>query len=307
MQPTKELPFSMSILHSALDSLTSKRGAALTVAATLLIGATLGIGRAPAPALAGDGANAAPNKVAQAAGSPAPASPAASGAFSADQKAAIEQIIKDYLMSNPEVLMEVQAALEAKMETIQAERLKLALKESAGDIFRRPNAPIAGNPNGDVTIVEFFDYNCGYCKRALGDVAKMVEKDPKVKVVFKELPILSKGSEEGAKVALAAKLQGKYWDVHRTLLSLRGEVNEQSALKAVEKLGLDMARLKKDMEGADVKAEIETVRNLAQKMGIQGTPHFLVGDKAIPGAPQNLLEVMSGHVADVRKNGCAVC
>jgi protein-disulfide isomerase len=88
---------------------------------------------------------------------------------------------------------------------------------------------------------------------------------------------------------------------------LRGEINEQTALKAVEKLGLDMAKLKKDMEGPEVKGEIETVRNLAQKMGIQGTPHFLVGDKAIAGAPQNLLEVMTGHVADVRKNGCSVC
>ena len=133
-------------------------------------------------------------------------------------------------MNNPEVMMEIQTALESKMETIQAERLKVALKESAGEIFRRPNAPTAGNPSGDVTIVEFFDYNCGYCKRAFGDVAKIVEKDPKVKVVFKELPILSKGSEEGAKVALAAKLQGKYWEAHRALIGLRGEINEQTAL-----------------------------------------------------------------------------
>ena len=144
---------------------------------------------------------------------------AAASPFTAEQKAAIEKIIKDYLLANPEVMMDVQNALEAKMETLQAERLKLTLKESADEIFRRPNAPIAGNPNGDITVVEFFDYNCGYCKRAFSDIAKMVEKDPKVKVVFKELPILSKGSEEAAKVALAAQMQGKYWEVHRTLLS----------------------------------------------------------------------------------------
>ena len=186
------------------------------------------------------------------------------------------------------------------METIQAERLKVALKESAGEIFRRPNAPTAGNPSGDVTIVEFFDYNCGYCKRAFGDVAKIVEKDPKVKVVFKELPILSKGSEEGAKVALAAKLQGKYWEAHRALIGLRGEINEQTALKAVEKLGLDMAKLKKDMEGSEVKGEIETVRNLAQKMGIQGTPHFLVGDQ---GHCRRTSEPARGH--DRPRGRCA--
>jgi protein-disulfide isomerase len=109
-------------------------------------------------------------------------------------------------------------------------------------------------------------------------------------------------------VALAARLQGKYWEVHRTLIGLRGEVNEASALRAVEKVGgLDMTKLKKDMDSAEVKTEIETVRNLAQKMGINGTPHFLVGDRAIAGAPQNLLEVISGHVAELRKTGCSVC
>ena len=111
----------------------------------------------------------------------------------------------------------------------------MTLKESADEIFRRPNAPIAGNPDGDVTVVEFFDYNCGYCKRAFSDIAKLMEKDPKVKVVLKELPILSKESEEAAKVALAARMQGKYWEVHRALSTLRGEVNEQAALRAVEK------------------------------------------------------------------------
>lgn len=293
------------MMSTFFDRLTSKKGAALAVPAILLIGATVGIGRQPLPAAAAsDGGKML--QLAQAGGSEATAS-ASSGPFSAEQKAAIEKIIKDYLLNNPEVMMEIQNALEAKMETIQAEKLKVALKESAGEIFRRPNAPVAGNPSGDVTVVEFFDYNCGYCKRAFTDIAKLVDKDPKIKVVFKELPILSKGSEEASKVALAARMQGKYWEVHRALLTLRGEVNEQTALKAVEKLGLDMAKLKKDMESAEVKGEIETVRNLAQKMGIQGTPHFLVGDRAIPGAPQNLLEMINGHVAEVRKTGCSVC
>jgi protein-disulfide isomerase len=269
----------------------------------MVTGAVVGV--AYAPAAAGDKSPYV--RLAQAA-TPGSATPQASSPFTAEQKGAIEKIIKDYLLANPEVMMDVQNALEAKMETLQAERLKLTLKESAAEIFRRPNAPTAGNPNGDITVVEFFDYNCGYCKRAFGDIAKLVDKDPKVKVVFKELPILSKGSEEAAKVALAARLQGKYWEVHRTLIGLRGEVNEASALRAVEKVGgLDMTKLKKDMDSAEVKAEIETVRNLAQKMGINGTPHFLVGDRAIAGAPQNLLEVISGHVAELRKTGCSVC
>jgi protein-disulfide isomerase len=287
-----------------LDRLTSKKGAAIAVPAILLVGAVVGLWRQPAPALASDANKAV--QIAQASGAVS-ATPAGPSPFSAEQKAAIEKIIKDYLINNPEVMMDVQNALEAKMEVIQAEKLKTALKDSAAEIYRRPNAPTAGNPNGDVTVVEFFDYNCGYCKRAFSDIAKLIDKDPKIKLVFKELPILSKGSEEASKIALAARMQGKYWEVHRTLIALRGEVNEQTSLKAIEKLGLDMARLKKDMESPEVKAEIERVRNLAQKMGIQGTPHFLVGDHPIPGAPQNLLEMINGYVADVRKTGCSVC
>ena len=233
--------------------------------------------------------------------------PATANVFSAEQKAAIEGIIKDYLLANPEVFLEVQNQLEAKMEKIQADKLKSALKDNAKEIFKRADAPIAGNPKGDITVVEFFDYNCGYCKRAFHDMAKLIEKDSKIKLVLKELPILSKGSEEGARIALAAKLQGKYWEAHRALLSLRGEINEQTGLKAVDKLGLDMARLKRDMDGPEVKAEINLVRDLAQKMGIQGTPHFLVGDRAIAGAPTNLLEQIAEHAADLRKTGCSVC
>jgi protein-disulfide isomerase len=231
------------------------------------------------------------------------------GTFTETQKAAIRDVVKDYLMENPDILLEMQGALEAKMEKAQAERLKAALATNAGDIFRSPDAPIAGNPQGDISVVEFFDYNCGYCKRAFGDIAKLVDQDKKVKLVLKELPILSKGSEEGARVALAARQQGKYWEVHRALINLRGEVNEQTALRAAEKVaGIDIAKLKADMASESVSAEIKRVRDLAQKMGIQGTPHFLVGDRAIPGAPGNLLEQIQTNIAEIRKDGgCKVC
>jgi len=227
--------------------------------------------------------------------------------FNGEQRAAIERIVKDYFLNNPEVFLDIQQALESRMEKIQADRLKVALTNNAKDLFKRSSAPIAGNPQGDITVVEFFDYNCGYCRKAFTDMAKLIEQDKKIKLVLKELPILSKGSEETSRVALAAKLQGKYWEAHRALLTVRGELNEASALKAVEKIGLDMAKLKKDMDSAEVLGEIKLVRDLAQKMGIQGTPHFLVGDRAIPGAPGNLLEQVQGHVAELRKTGCSVC
>ena len=238
-----------------------------------------------------------------------PAAPAGKpSVFSPEQKTAIEAIIKDYLISNPEVMLEIQTALESRMEELQAKKLKAAIAGLADQIYRSPDAPVAGNPKGDITVVEFFDYNCGYCKRAFGDIAKLVEKEPGVKLVLKELPILSKGSEEGTRVALAAKAQGKYWEVHRALLNMRGQISEQTALAAAEKLGLDMAKLKTDMKSDAVTQEIARVRELAQSMGIQGTPHFLVADRAIAGAPQNLLEMMSQHIAEVRKDGgCKVC
>lgn len=235
------------------------------------------------------------------------ASPAG-GVFSADQRKAIESIIKEYLLANPEVFLEVQTALEARMEEIQAKKLQAAITAQAEQIYRSPSAPVAGNPQGDITVVEFFDYNCGYCKRAFPDITKVIEKDSKVKLVLKELPILSKGSEEAARVALAAKEQGKYWPVHQALLAMRGQANEQTALAVAEKAGLDMAKLKADMKGEAVTKEIARVRELAQTMGIQGTPHFLVGDRAIAGAPQNLQEMVGQHIADVRKEGgCKVC
>ena len=228
--------------------------------------------------------------------------------ISPEMRREFESLIKDYLVKNPEVMMEVQAALEVKMEKIQAEKMAVSLKENAKELFQSTTAPMAGNPKGDVTVVEFFDYNCGYCKKALPDLASVMQADKNVRVVLKEFPILSKGSEEAAKIALAAKMQGKYWDFHLAMLAAPGQANEANALKVAEKAGLDITRIKKDMASAEVKKEIDDTRLLAQKMGISGTPHFLVGDKVIAGAPENLSEVLAANIADIRKaGGCKVC
>ena len=200
-------------------------------------------------------------------------------------------------------MLEVQNALEAKMDKIQAERMAVAIKENAGELFRPAASPVVGNVKGDVPVIEFFDYNCGYCKKAFTDVAQLMDKDKKVRVILKEFPILAKGSEEASRVALAAKMQGKYWEFHRAMLESQGQANEAAALRVAEKLGLDMARLKKDMASPEVKKEIDDTRQLATKMGIQGTPHFIVGDRIIPGAPENLAELLGKHVDDVRKDG----
>lgn len=228
-------------------------------------------------------------------------------AFSDDQKKVIGEIVKDYLMKNPEVLVDVQTALEAKLEKEQSEKLKSFMADNAKDIYRNPESPVAGDPNGDITVVEFFDYNCGYCKRGLTEVQKLINSDKKVRFVFKELPILSKGSEETARAALAAKRQGKYWEFHQAMLSIKGQANEAASLKAAEALSLDMAKFKADMASDGVKNELESMKTLAKKMGINGTPHFLVGDKAIPGAPDDLHVQLEELVAGFRKSGCKTC
>ena len=227
--------------------------------------------------------------------------------FSPEQKQELGKLIKEYLLANPEIFLEAQTALEAKMEKEQSEKLKVAIAENAREIYRDPKADTAGNPNGDITVVEFFDYNCGYCKRGLQDLIKLVEGDPNVRVVFKELPILSKGSEEASRVAIAAGRQGKYWDIHKAMLETKGQMNEANALAIATKLGLDIERLKKDMASPEVEEEIKKSEALAKKMGVNGTPHFLVGDRAIPGAPEDLHDQLANHVKDLRKAGCSYC
>jgi protein-disulfide isomerase len=233
--------------------------------------------------------------------------PAKTSAFTDEQKKLIGEIVKDYLTKNPEVLVDVQAALESKLEKEQSEKLKTFMSQNAKDIYRGAESPVAGDPNGDITVVEFFDYNCGYCKRGLPQVQKLIEGDKKVRFVFAELPILSKGSEEAARAALAAKRQGKYWEFHQAMLTIKGQANEASSLKAAEGLSLDMAKFKADVASDSVKDELNKMKELAKKMGINGTPHFLVGDKSIPGAPEDLHDQIEALVAEFRKAGCTTC
>jgi len=237
-----------------------------------------------------------------------PAPSAAAKVFSDEQRAGIEAIIKDYLIANPELFLEIQSALETKLQAMQAEQLQSAIKDNAAEIYKDNGSPTVGGSDADVAVVEFFDYNCGFCKRGFPQLAKLVEGDKKVRVVFKELPILSEGSMEAAKVALAAKQQGKYWEVHQALMMHKGQTNGEVALKTAEKLGLDVAKLKTDMASPEVAKEIESVNKLAQKMGINGTPHYLVADKSIAGAPEDLHDQLVGLVKETRDaGGCKIC
>ena len=228
--------------------------------------------------------------------------------FTDAQKKAIEQIVRDYLTKNPDILLEMSQELEKRQTAAQEAERKKAISENAELLFRSPRDHIAGNPAGDVTVVEFFEYNCPYCKRAAADLLKLIETDKKVRVVFKELPIFGQDSEDAAKLALAAGRQDKYLEMHLGLLAKPGKINKAIGLRVAKDLGLDVAKLEQDMKLKDVELAIEEARQVAEKIGLQGTPLYLVGDRVIPGAPQNLYEMLARSVADVRKNGCvAVC
>jgi protein-disulfide isomerase len=281
-------------LADIINALLSRKGVVLLAPAIVLVGATLAIGQS------------APARTPDAPAAPTPAAQKITVA-EAGQRKEIEAIIKDYLINNPEILMEMQNALEAKMEKLQAERTAAVIKGNTAEIFRPAFSPVVGNVKGDVPIVEFFDYNCGYCKRALGDVAKLIDDEKQVRFILREFPILSKGSEEASRVGLAVKMQGKYWEFYRAMLGSSGQANEASALRVAEQIGVDMAKLTKDMASPAIQKEINDTRALATKLGIQGTPHFMVGDRIIPGAPENLLERMHKLVAEVRQEGCKVC
>ncbi len=222
-------------------------------------------------------------------------------------RAAVETIIRDYLLQNPEILLELQQALEIKMNAEREEQARVAMTENAAQIFRSPADPVIGNKDGDITVVEFFDYNCPFCRKVIPDLEELISTDKNVKIVMKEFPIFGEESEQAAYAALAAGRQGKYWEMHRALLEKPGRANKQKALTIARELNLDIAKLEADMVLPEVRTVVEDAQRLGQKMGIQGTPHFLIGPLSIPGAPDDLLDQMKSRIAQVRKDGCTVC
>ena len=179
--------------------------------------------------------------------------------FSPAQRGAIEKIVHDYLVKHPEVLQEVMSELEKRQQAAEAEKHKTAVKANAKMLFNSPDEVVLGNPVGNVTFVEFFDYNCGYCKHAMSDMLTLMKSDPKLKVVLKEFPVLGPGSVEAARVAVAVRMQApkKYLEFHTKLLGGRGHADAARALAVAKEIGLDIERLKKDMKGPEVEEDAE--------------------------------------------------
>jgi protein-disulfide isomerase len=229
--------------------------------------------------------------------------PVRAQAFSEPQRTELQQIIREYLIKHPEVLQEAMAELEKRQQVAETEKAKAAVKTQAEKLFSSPRQVVIGNAQGDVTLVEFFDYNCGYCKRALSDLMNIMKDDPKLRVVLKEFPVLGPGSVEAAQVAVAVRMQDKsgkkYLDFHQKLLGGRGQADKARALAAAKDAGMDMTRLEKDIASDEVRASLDESFKLAESLGLNGTPSYVVGNDVVIGAVG--LSTLKDKVAAARK------
>ena len=200
-------------------------------------------------------------------------------------KAEVERMVREYLLREPEVIYQALQELQRRQEVEQVEMRRRLVAEHRDTIFAAKDDPVGGNPQGDVTLVEFFDYRCGYCRNMAQSLRGMIGHDPKLRFVFKDMPILSPESATAAKAALAADRQGKYAELHFALMQAK-ELDAASILELARETGLDPQRLASDMEDPAIAAKLEENLRLAQTLGIDGTPSFVVGDQVIPGATE---------------------
>jgi len=213
--------------------------------------------------------------------------PAQAQSLTPDQKKAVTDLIRETLLKNPEIIQEAMVELERRNTVAQAQAQRSAVTAEKARLIDPATSVIVGNPQGDVTIVEFMDYNCGFCKRAMEDVRALAKDDPKLKIVIKDFPILGPDSVEASRVALAVRsqLQGqKYFDFHAKLMATKGRINAAKALEVAKESGVDVERARKEMEGPAVRAAIEDTVALGDRLGLTGTPAFILGDEVVFGA-----------------------
>lgn len=197
---------------------------------------------------------------------------------------AVEQVVEQYIRAHPEVIENTLQALQVKREGEERERISNLIATKQAELLNDPNSPVSGNLEGDVTVVEFFDYRCGYCKRVAGAVTQLQQEDPKIRVVYKDYPILGDASALAARAALASKSQGKHQAFHEALLASEEELTQENLWAMATVVGLDVEKLKRDMESPSIQTTIERNQALARELGINGTPGFIVGTELVPGA-----------------------
>ena len=204
--------------------------------------------------------------------------------FSPAEEDAIRQLVRDYLLTNPEVLMEAAQIYRERQQELQQKQASQTLVMRREELDRDPDSPVIGNPDGDVVVVEFFDYRCPYCVRVAEDLREVVEDDGNIRLVMKEFPILGPESMVAARMALAAEKQGKYEELHFAMMTVSGKLTEDKAFKIAEKIDLDMDQLRRDMEAPEIDAMLQRNFALAQALQINGTPAFVIGGEVVRGA-----------------------
>ncbi|WP_224702562.1 DsbA family protein [Devosia aquimaris] len=224
-------------------------------------------------------------------------------AISQDQ---INPMIESFLMGDPTILQRMSVALDTRMRAEEKAKATSAIATMRDKIFNDPRQVVLGNPDGDVTLVEFFDYNCGYCRSALPDMAALLAEDPNLRVVLKEFPILSNESIDAARVAvLVGDADVDYWSFHEALFTSRGKVDKQVALDAAANLGLSPVTLELDMGTPTVAETIQTSYEIAKALNITGTPTYIIGNEIIPGAIG--LDELRSRIANMRACGETAC
>ena len=231
----------------------------------------------------------------------AAAAPAASSAPLTADQAELGKSIRAYLLANPEVLVDAMQELERKQDSQRDAVAQKGVTENQAELYRDPDSPIGGNPNGDVVIVEFNDYQCPYCKRAYQAVKQAAGADGKVKIIYKDIPILGEASKIAALAALASAKQGKHQPMHNAMMEFTGKLDRDKILEIAVGVGIDRAQLEKDMEDPKIKAIIDRNLALASALGIRGTPAFVIGNQFVPGAVD--ADTLKRMINDVRTKG----
>jgi protein-disulfide isomerase len=218
-----------------------------------------------------------------------------------EQRQAVEETIHDYLLSHPDVLIEALRNAQKANDAKAAALVRETIAEKRSLLVADPDTPAAGSTEADVTIVEFFDYRCPYCKQVEPSLEKLVSEDGKLRIVYKEFPILGEVSVYAARAALAARKQGKYDEFHRAMMAAKGQIDDATVMSVATLVGIDVGRLKKDMDAPEVEQLLRRNFDLAEALDIQGTPAFIVGDKLTTGAAD--VKMLRKMVAAARKPG----
>jgi protein-disulfide isomerase len=209
--------------------------------------------------------------------------PASAQEITPVQRSQIETIIHNYLLEHPEVLLDAMRVLETRQQAADEASAKKAVATLTRELFDDPGSPVAGNPKGDVTIVEFFDFRCPVCKKIHPVLSDVVKADGNIRVVYKQWPILGPESEYAARVALAARYQGKYLALHEALVATETKLSSDEVMRIAGKVGLDRQRLIKDMERPEIQQDLMKSFMLADELKINGTPSYVIGDQLVKG------------------------